>query len=96
MPKYPACGAKLTPLTMGRHRSKCDGKALQPCMKVRPGQVKPLKLGATGTELRRAAMIEADLILSDGKLDRGEREKRVKRNIAIILGRTPLKPPLRP
>ena len=41
-------------------------------------------------------MIEADLILSDGKLDRGEREKRVKRNIAIILGRTPLKPPLRP
>jgi hypothetical protein len=58
--------------------------------------VKALNLTATAAELRRAAMVVADLILSDGKLIRGEREKRVNQNIAIILGRTLLEPPQRP
>jgi hypothetical protein len=65
-------------------------------MQARPGRVKPLNLSATAAELRRAALAEADLILADGRLPGSEREQRVKRNIAVILGRTPLKPPLRP
>lgn len=89
-------GRTVTPLTMGRRRSKCDGKTLRPHMKVRPGRVRSLNLSATAAELRRAAKVEADLILSDGSLSRGERLKRVQRNIVVILGRTPLTPPSRP
>jgi hypothetical protein len=80
MEKCPKCGMPVTPLKINKHRSTCDGKE-PPYTQSRPGRVKSPTIRTSGSEIRRAASIEAHHILSSSKMSAEMKLERIKRDV---------------
>jgi hypothetical protein len=76
----------VTPLKINKHLSTCDGKD-PPYLQSRPGRVKSPTMRTLGSEIRRAASIEAHHILSNTKMDAGTKLQRIKRDIPYLNGK---------